>query len=110
MTPDLDGFGKNWLQWRKQRNLDAHVLELGLFHGSEARIFQGSAHSASDDSFAQGFVGFSDSNASLQAPSHVKGDENSAPLRQNSVPGYGIRKLTVQNSFADSGAGQLEQA
>ena len=52
MAPDLDRLGKNWLQRGKQRNLDAHFLKPGLFHGSEARIFEGGAHGAANDSLA----------------------------------------------------------
>src|SRR5690349_24958535 len=80
MAPNLNGFRKNWIQRGEQRNLDAHLLQLRLFHRRETRIFQGGAHSASDDGFAQWFVRLSDANASLQAPSHVKSDENPAPL------------------------------
>ena len=109
VAPNLDAFGKNGLQWGEQRNLDAHLLELWHFHGGEARIFQRSAHRASNDSLAQGFAGLGYPNTSLQAPSHMKGDENTARLGQNSLCGFGVRKLTVQDSFADGFAGQLEQ-
>lgn len=105
MTPNLDGFGKNWLQKGEQRNLDAHVLQLGLFHGSEARIFESSAHSAPDDSLAQRFVRLSHADAPLQVPSHMKRYEDSAPLGHYSFTRDDVWKLTVQNSFADRPAG-----
>jgi hypothetical protein len=105
MTPNLDGFGKNWLQKGEQRNLDAHLLQLGLFHRSEARIFEGSAHSAPDDSLTQRFVRFSHADAPLQAPSQIKRNENAAPFGHYSFTRDDVWKLTVQNSFADRPAG-----
>lgn len=105
MAPNLNGFGKNWLQRREQRNLDAHLLELGLFHGSKARIFERSAHGAANDSLAKGLVGLGYTNASLQAPSHINCDEDSAQFGKKFLTRYGIRKLAVQDSFANSLAG-----
>ena len=52
VAPNLDSFGKNWFQGGEQRNLDAHLFKLGLFHGSKAGIFEGGAHGAPDDSLA----------------------------------------------------------
>ena len=105
VAPNLKGFRKNWFYRGEQGNLDAHLLELRLFHRGEASIFQGSAHRAADDSLAQRFVWLGNSNASLQASSNMKRDEDPAPLGENSATRYGIRKLTLKNSFADSLAG-----
>lgn len=102
MAADLNVLRKNWLQGGEQRNLDAHLLELGLFHRIEARIFQGSAHSAADDCLAQGFVWFGNSNASLQAPAHMNRDENATRLGKHSVARYDLKNLTVHDSFANS--------
>ena len=95
VAANLDGFGKDWIESGKQRNLDAHFLQLGFFHGSKARIFQGGAHSATDYGFAYGFVWFRHSDTSLQATPHMKGDEDSAPLRENSLAGDDVWKPTV---------------
>ena len=105
MTPNLDGLRKNWLQRGKQGNLNAHVVELMRFHRGEAGILHRGAHSAPGDSLAQRFVGLGDSNTSLQAAPHVKGDENPAPLRKNSFSGYGVRKFTTQDTILDGFAG-----
>ena len=95
MATNLNGFRKNWFQRREQRNLDAHLLQVRLFHGSEARIFQGSAYRTAHDSLAQRFLRFRHSNASLQAASHMNCDKNPAALGENSVTRYNIRNLAV---------------
>jgi hypothetical protein len=105
VAANLNGFGKNWLQKGEQRNLDAHLLQLELFHRSEARVFEGGAHSAPDDSLAQRFVRLSHADAPLQAPSHIKRNENSAPLGQHSFTRDDVWKLTVQDSIANGLAG-----
>ncbi|HEX8765669.1 MAG TPA: hypothetical protein VF740_10945, partial [Candidatus Acidoferrum sp.] len=102
MAPDLDRLGKNWLQRGKQRNLDAHFLKAGLFHGSEARIFEGGAHGAANDSLAQRFARFRHPDASLQPSPHMEGDENAPPIGENPLARDDVRNPTMQDSFADS--------
>lgn len=102
---NLDRLGRDRFQRRKQRDFNAHVFEVICFHGSESRIFHRGAGGAANDRFSQWLAGFRYSNAALQLPAHVKGNEYTAALRENSIARNEIWKFPSRNGIHHGIAG-----
>src|SRR5258706_3493758 len=90
VAADLDLFGANGNQKRKQRYFDLQIAELVRTHGWEARILQRGARGATYDAIPKGF-GLHNANAAAQTPPGVKSHEYPTLLRENS-PGGNLRQ------------------
>ena len=96
---NLDGFGRDRFERRKQGDLHGQMFELILLHGSESRIFNRSTAGASSDGFSKRFAGLGYPNAALQVPAHVKGNEYSSALRKDSFARNEVWKFPPRNSI-----------
>src|SRR5262249_38792809 len=73
-----------------------------------AWILDRSAGRAADDRFSQRFIRFYNSDASLEPPTNMQGDENSMAFRKDSVMRNRIREFLSGNGFDDGSARQLQ--
>src|SRR5262249_25217060 len=110
MTPDFNCLGLDQFERREQRNLNAHLSELALLQRTKARILEGRADGASDDSFSQRFARLGYSNASLQMSAHMKGYKDTASFREDSLSWNQVRKFAMSNRFDNRLAGQLQRS
>jgi hypothetical protein len=96
---NLDGFGRDRFQRRKERDFHAQMFELLFFHRSESRILHRGAAGAPNDGLSQRFAGFGDPDAALQMPADVEGNEYTAALGEDSSTGNEVWKFPPGDGF-----------